>query len=134
MPLQFYSPCEHWHREIKNRKLESNSYNPNSNFYLHRRAENEWWWDWALLNLFRISFSALRNVDIFGVQMEEARLFWLCSFNIQFFMMKVIIEESYDVSMHSKIALNSKTNVHKTCISSFHCSIYILFMSALRKI
>lgn len=45
-------------------------------------------------------------MDIFRVQKKKARLFWLFLFNIQFFMMKEIIEESCDVSMKSKIALN----------------------------
>jgi len=73
-------------------------------------------------------------MDIFRVQKKETSSFWLCWFNNQFFVMKEIIEESCDVSMHSKIALNSRMKVHKPCISFFHCSIYILFMSTLRNI
>lgn len=75
----------------------------------------------------------LRNVGIFRLQVGEVRLLWLCSFNIHYFMMKEIIKESCDVSMHNKIALNPRINVHKPCISFFHSSIYILFMSVVRK-
>lgn len=128
-----FCPCECWHGGIKNRELQNNSHNSKSNAYLHKRekksdSETEHFW------IFLGFLSALlRNVDIFRLQVEEVRLLWLCFFNIHYFMMKEIIKESCDVSVHSKIAMNPRINVHKPCISFFHSSIYILFMSALRK-
>lgn len=70
----------------------------------------------------------LRNVGILRLPVEEARLLWLCPFNIQYFMMKEIIKESCDVSMHSKIALNPRINVQTVHLLFPFYHLYIIYV------